>query len=60
MVGGLVCALVQGYEMEEALTWGVASGAAAASMSGTDFGSSALVEELRDQVRLEVLEISEY
>ena len=57
MVGGLVWALAQGIPAEEALSWGVASGAAAASLSGTDVGSLALITELRSQVRLEALEV---
>ena len=57
MVGGLVWALAQDMPLEEALSWGVASGAAAASLSGTDVGSLGLITELRSQVRIEALEI---
>ena len=57
MVGGLVWALAQGIPLHEALSWGVASGAAAASLSGTDVGSLALITELRSQVQIEALEI---
>jgi len=57
MVGGLVWALAQGIPLQEALSWGVASGAAAASLSGTDVGSLDLITELRSQVRIETLEI---
>ncbi|MBI4759802.1 MAG: 1-phosphofructokinase [Chloroflexota bacterium] len=53
MVGGLVWALSQGYTLKEALGWGAASGAATASMSGTEVGSRALIEELFQQVRYE-------
>lgn len=55
MVGGLVWALSQGYSLKEALGWGAASGAATASMSGTEVGSRALIEELFQQVRYEEL-----
>jgi len=58
MVGGLVWALAQGDPLDEALSWGVASGAAAASLSGTDVGSLAYITELRSQVRIEALETS--
>jgi 1-phosphofructokinase family hexose kinase len=57
MVGGLVWALAQKIPLDEALSWGVASGAAAASLSGTNVGSLAQVMELRSQVRIETLEI---
>jgi len=57
MVGGLVWALAQGRPLDEALSWGVASGAAAASLSGTDVGSLAQITELRSGVRSEALEI---
>jgi fructose-1-phosphate kinase PfkB-like protein len=56
MVGGLVWALTQGFAMKEALGWGVASGAATASLSGTEMGSRPLIEELFSQVRFECLE----
>jgi len=55
MVGGLVWALSQGYSLKEALGWGAASGAASASMSGTEVGSRALIEELFQQIRYESL-----
>lgn len=55
MVGGLVWALSQGYSLKEALGWGAASGAATASMSGTEVGSRALIEELSRQVEYEEL-----
>jgi 1-phosphofructokinase family hexose kinase len=56
MVGGLVWALTQGITLKESLGWGVASGAATASMSGTEVGSRPLIEELFSQVRYEDLE----
>jgi len=55
MVGGLVWALTQGQPMKDALGWGVASGAATASLGGTGVGSRAIVEELLAQVRFETL-----
>jgi 1-phosphofructokinase family hexose kinase len=57
MVGGLVWALAQDKPLDEALRWGVASGAAAASLSGTDVGSLAQITELRSQVQSEALEV---
>lgn len=58
MVGGLVSALTQGMSLKEALGWGVASGAATASLSGTEVGSRSLIEMLLAQVRYENLEIA--
>jgi 1-phosphofructokinase family hexose kinase len=46
MVGGMIWALSQGKPLKESLGWGVASGAATASLSGTDVGSRKLIEEL--------------
>ncbi|HEX7975131.1 MAG TPA: 1-phosphofructokinase [Anaerolineales bacterium] len=56
MVGGLVWALKRGLSLKESLGWGVASGAATASLSGTEVGSQKLIEELLSQVRFENLE----
>ena len=56
MVGGLVWALTQGIALKESLGWGVASGAATASLPGTEVGSRLLIEELVAQVRYERLE----
>ncbi len=56
MVGGLVWALTRGIPLKEALGWGVASGAATASLPGTEVGSRPLIEELYSQVRYERLE----
>jgi 1-phosphofructokinase family hexose kinase len=56
MVGGLVWALTKGLALKEALGWGVASGAATASLPGTEVGSRPLIEELYSQVRYERLE----
>lgn len=55
MVGGLVWALAQGYSLKESLGWGAASGAATASMSGTEVGSRKLIEELFHKVEYEAL-----
>jgi 1-phosphofructokinase family hexose kinase len=56
MVGGLVWALTQGMALKESLGWGVASGAATASLNGTEVGSRPLIEELVTQVHYELLE----
>jgi 1-phosphofructokinase family hexose kinase len=58
MVGGLVWALTQGIALRECLDWGVASGAATASLPGTEVGSRPLIEKLFAQVRYEQLEIA--
>lgn len=57
MVGGLVWALTRGLSLKEALSWGVASGAATASLSGTEVGSQKLIEALQAQVRFERLDL---
>jgi 1-phosphofructokinase family hexose kinase len=56
MVGGLVSALTRGLSLKESLGWGVASGAATASLSGTAVGSQKLIEKLLGQVEYERLE----
>jgi 1-phosphofructokinase family hexose kinase len=56
MVGGLVWALSTGCSLKEALGWGVASGAATASLSGTEVGSQQLIQQLFAQVRYERLD----
>ncbi|MFT3890929.1 MAG: PfkB family carbohydrate kinase [Anaerolineales bacterium] len=56
MVGGLVWALTQNIALKESLGWGVASGAATASLPGTEVGTRPLIEELYSQVRFEKLE----
>ena len=58
MVGGLVWGLAQGLSLKESLGWGVASGAATASLNGTEVGSRPQIEELFKQVRFERLEIN--
>jgi 1-phosphofructokinase family hexose kinase len=55
MVGGLVWALAQGYPLKDSLGWGAASGAATASLSGTEVGSRALIEELFHKVEYEAV-----
>ena len=55
MVGGLVSALSSGRSLKDSLAWGVASGAATASLSGTEVGSLALIETLLAQVGFERL-----
>jgi len=56
MVGGLTWGLSQGQDVTEALRWGIACGAATASMSGTAVGTKAVVEALHAQVSLHNLE----
>lgn len=56
MVGGLIWALTQGIPFKESLGWGVASGAATASLPGTEVGSRPLIEELFSQVKYKKLE----
>lgn len=56
MVGGLVWALSQGMPMSEALTWGIACGAATASLPGTAVGGKPLVDTLQAQVKLHQIE----
>lgn len=53
LVGGVVYALAQGQTLEEAARWGVACGAATASLSGTAVGSRELVEVLVGRVGIE-------
>jgi 1-phosphofructokinase family hexose kinase len=55
LVGGMVYALSKGYPLSEALCWGVASGAAAASLSGTAVGSYEYVENLKQQTETQRL-----
>ncbi len=55
MVGGMVWALSQGHSLKDALGWGIASGAATASLSGTEVGSRELIEALHQRVEYEHL-----
>jgi len=52
MVGGLVWGLQQNLSLGEALRWGVACGAATASLSGTAVGTREMVEDLYDKVTI--------
>jgi 1-phosphofructokinase family hexose kinase len=56
MVGGLVWALTQNIALKESLGWGVASGAATASLPGTEVGTCPLIEDLFSQVQFEKLD----
>ena len=58
MVGGLVYGLSQGLPVAEALQWGIACGAATASLPGTAVGSPELVQNLLAQVKIKQLTIS--
>jgi fructose-1-phosphate kinase PfkB-like protein len=53
MVGGLVWGLQAGYDTAEALRWGIACGAATASLSGTAVGNRDMVEALLARVQIE-------
>jgi 1-phosphofructokinase family hexose kinase len=53
MVGGLVWGLHEGLDVAEALRWGIACGAATASLSGTAVGDRDLVESLVSKVQVE-------
>lgn len=55
MVGGLVWALSQGQPVDQALRWGIACGAATASMDGTAVGTRESVFDLADQVEVRPL-----
>jgi fructose-1-phosphate kinase PfkB-like protein len=50
MLGGLVWGLAQGWSLRESLRWGLACGAASASLPGTVVGSRELVMSLLEQV----------
>ncbi len=50
MVGGIVWALSQGHSLNEALGWGIASGAATASLSGTEVGARESIEALHQRI----------
>lgn len=56
LVGGLVWGLDQGFTLSEALGWGIACGAAAASLSGTAVGRRDQVEELVKLVNITPLD----
>ena len=52
MVGGLVFGLSQGRPVAEALQWGIACGAATATLAGTAVGTLPMVEALLTQVKI--------
>lgn len=52
LVGGMVWSLSQGHSVKEAIGWGVACGAAAASLSGTAVGSYEYVKELKTKTEI--------
>ena len=52
MLAGLVMALVRNYDGADVLRWGVACGAAAASLDGTRVGSLEMVESLLARVKV--------
>jgi fructose-1-phosphate kinase PfkB-like protein len=56
LVGGLLWGLTNGLSWKQALGWGVASGAATASLPGTEVGARILIEELFSQIEYERLE----
>jgi 1-phosphofructokinase family hexose kinase len=55
MVAGLVWGLSRGLSLIESLRWGVACGAATASLGGTAVGSRSLVESLLSQAAVQPL-----
>ncbi|KAA3661840.1 MAG: 1-phosphofructokinase [Chloroflexi bacterium] len=56
MVGGLVWGLSHNQDVSESLRWGIACGAATASMKGTAVGNKAVVKSLHSKVTLDKLE----
>jgi fructose-1-phosphate kinase PfkB-like protein len=56
MVAGFIWALTRGMSPQDSLGWGVASGAATASLSGTEIGSQQLIESLLPLIIFEPLE----
>ncbi|WP_420642100.1 1-phosphofructokinase [Candidatus Leptofilum sp.] len=52
MVGGLVYGISLGMPVSEALQWGIACGAATASLAGTAVGTLPMVEDLLKQVKI--------
>ena len=57
MLGGMVWAMVKNYQFVDVLRWGVACGAAAASLSGTAVGSHKLVKNLVSLTQIQQLMI---
>jgi 1-phosphofructokinase family hexose kinase len=52
LVAGMIWGFCNNYAGEDVIRWGVACGAAAASLAGTAMGSRSLVESLAGQVRI--------
>lgn len=52
MVAAIVMSLIQGQSLPDILSWGVASGAAAARQNGTGFGTLEEIRRLKKQVKL--------
>lgn len=59
LVGGMVWSLHRGDSEAEAMSWGMACGAAAASLSGTQIGSLTQVETLRADVVMKKTRLNE-
>jgi 1-phosphofructokinase family hexose kinase len=57
MVGGLVWGLSSGLPITESVAWGIACGAATASLPGTTVGNKPLIDSLHPQVNLHKLVI---
>lgn len=53
MVAAIVMSLMQGQSLPDVLSWGVASGAAAARQNGTGFGTLEEIHRLKRQVKWE-------
>jgi 1-phosphofructokinase family hexose kinase len=51
LIGGFVWGLSMGYPIQDALRWGIASGAAAASLSGTAYGSLEQIKALYNETK---------
>ncbi|HSV86287.1 MAG TPA: 1-phosphofructokinase [Levilinea sp.] len=53
LVGGMVWALARLIPIHEALSWGIACGAATASLNGTEVGGEPLVRSLQSEIAVE-------
>ncbi len=58
LVGGVVWALSSGFPVKEALKWGVACGAASASMDGTAVGGQELVSRFMSRLEIEGTDVA--
>jgi len=56
MIGGILHILMQGGDIQEALRWGTAAGAATATTNGAEIARREMVLELLDQVKIEKYE----